>query len=194
MKKINIQTIAGLAVFSAVVIVLQLLGSFIRFGTFSVSLVLIPIVVGAALYGKGAGAWLGLVFGLTVLLSGDAALFLGFDAFGTVITVLAKGVLAGFAAGVVFRLLAQKNTVLATVLSAIVCPVVNTGIFFLGCIAFFYDDIAGLAAADSYSGSVITYVLLFFIGGNFLFEILFNVVLCPIVTRILKGVGAMRRA
>ena len=53
MKKqtITTRTITGVAIFTAIVIVLQLLGSFIRFGPFSISLVLIPIVVGAALYG-----------------------------------------------------------------------------------------------------------------------------------------------
>ncbi len=56
--------IVGIGIFTAIVVVLQLLGSFIRFGTFSISLVLIPIVVGAALYGIGAGAWLGLAFGI----------------------------------------------------------------------------------------------------------------------------------
>ena len=42
---------------------LQFVGSAIRFGPFSISLVLIPIVLGAALYGWGMGCWLGLVFG-----------------------------------------------------------------------------------------------------------------------------------
>ena len=71
----NTQKIVGLGLFTAIVIVLQLMGSFIRFGTFSISLVLVPVVIGAALYGAGAGAWLGFVFGVVVLLSGDAAAF-----------------------------------------------------------------------------------------------------------------------
>lgn len=49
MKKNDIQSLVGTAIVSAVVVVLQLLGSFIKFGTFSVSLVLVPIVIGAAL-------------------------------------------------------------------------------------------------------------------------------------------------
>ena len=70
-KNNNTQKIVGLGLFTAIVIVLQLMGSFIRFGTFSISLVLVPVVIGAALYGAGAGAWLGFVFGVVVLLSGD---------------------------------------------------------------------------------------------------------------------------
>ena len=62
-KRIETRVLTGVAIFTAIVVVLQLLGSFVRFGPFSVSLVLIPIVVGAAMYGAGAGAWLGFVFG-----------------------------------------------------------------------------------------------------------------------------------
>ena len=57
--KNNTKKIVMLGVLTAIVVVLQFLGSFIRFGPFSISLVLIPIVVGAALLGVGAGAWLG---------------------------------------------------------------------------------------------------------------------------------------
>ena len=57
--KTNTKQIAGVGLLTAVVVVLQLLGSFIHFGPFSISLVLIPIVVGASLYGVLSGAWLG---------------------------------------------------------------------------------------------------------------------------------------
>lgn len=93
--KTNTRKIAGVGLLTAVVVVLQLLGSFIHFGPFSISLVLIPIVVGASLYGVLSGAWLGLAFGITVLISGNAAAFLAVNPGGTVITVLLKGALAG---------------------------------------------------------------------------------------------------
>ena len=102
-KNNNTQKIVGLGLFTAIVIVLQLMGSFIRFGTFSISLVLVPVVIGAALYGAGAGAWLGFVFGVVVLLSGDAAAFLGVNALGTILTVLVKGTLAGLLSGGQYR-------------------------------------------------------------------------------------------
>ena len=67
--------LAGMAIFTAIVVVLQLLGTFVRFGPFSISLVLVPIVIGAALYGAKAGAWLGFVFGVVVCAL-DAGAFL----------------------------------------------------------------------------------------------------------------------
>lgn len=95
--------IAGGGHLAAIAAVLQLVGSAIRFGPFSVSLVLIPIVLGAALYGWGMGCWLGLVFGAVVLLSGDAGLFLAADPGGAIVTVLSKGIACGAASGLCCR-------------------------------------------------------------------------------------------
>lgn len=177
--------LTGIAIFTAIVIVLQLLGSFIRFGPFSISLVLIPIVVGAAMYGTAAGAWLGFIFGLVVLLSGDAAAFLGVNALGTIITVIAKGTLAGLCAGLVFRALVKTNTYVAVIVSAVVCPVVNTGVFLLGCLLFFMETINGWAAAAGFA-SAGTYIIVGLVGLNFVFELLVNVILSPVIVRIIS--------
>lgn len=177
--------LTGIAIFTAIVIVLQLLGSFIRFGPFSISLVLIPIVVGAAMYGTTAGAWLGFIFGLVVLLSGDAAAFLGVNALGTIITVIAKGTLAGLCAGLVFRALVKTNTYVAVIVSAVVCPVVNTGVFLLGCLLFFMETINGWAAAAGFA-SAGTYMIVGLVGLNFVFELLVNVILSPVIVRIIS--------
>lgn len=177
--------LTGIAIFTAIVIVLQPLGSFIRFGPFSISLVLIPIVVGAAMYGTAAGAWLGFIFGLVVLLSGDAAAFLGVNALGTIITVIAKGTLAGLCAGLVFRALVKTNTYVAVIVSAVVCPVVNTGVFLLGCLLFFMETINGWAAAAGFA-SAGTYMIVGLVGLNFVFELLVNVILSPVIVRIIS--------
>ena len=175
----------GLALFTALVVILQLLGSFIRFGPFSISLVLIPIVVGAAMYGAGAGAWLGFVFGVAVLLSGDAAAFLPISPLGTIVTVLAKGTLAGFCAGLVFKLLEKKNTYVAVVASAIVCPVVNTGVFLLGCFLFFLETVSQWAAGSGFE-NVGTYMIVGLVGLNFVVELVVDIVLSPIVVRLIN--------
>ena len=183
-QRINTRTLTGVAIFTAIVVVLQLLGSFIRFGQFSISLVLIPIVVGAALYGVGAGAWLGFVFGIAVLLT-DSALFFSVNPIGTVITVLAKGALAGWCAGLVFKALEKKNTWLAVIAAAIVCPVVNTGVFVIGCNLFFLDFIKELAANAGFE-SAGALILFGFVGLNFVFEMLVNIVLSPVILRLIK--------
>ena len=108
-KTVSTRTLTGMALLTAVVVILQFLGAFVRFGPFSISLVLIPIVVGAALYGPLAGAWFGFVFGLVVLLSGDAAAFLVVSPLGTILTVLLKGSLAGLCAGLVYKALSRSR-------------------------------------------------------------------------------------
>ena len=128
-KKMSVQTIAGLAMLTAIVVVLQLIGASVRLGTFSVSFVLLPIVIGSALYGPWAGAWLGGVFGLVVLLSGDANAFLAMNPVATVLVVMLKGILAGLLGGLVYRALEKKSQLLAAYGSAVTVPVVNTGIF-----------------------------------------------------------------
>ncbi len=171
------------AILTAIVVILQYMGSFIKLGTFSVSLVLLPIVIGAALYGPKLGAWLGFVFSVVVLISGDAALFLGINYWGTVVTVILKGTLAGLLTGFVYNWLKNANTYVAVIVSAIVCPVVNTGIFAIGCFTFFIDAIAQMAGGAELATR---YVFLVMIGGNFLFEVLVNAVLSPAIVRLLK--------
>ena len=186
MKKVNTKTLAGLGLMTAIVIVLQLVGGAIRFGTFSISLVLLPIVVGAALYGAGAGAWLGFVFGAAVLFSGDAAAFLAVNAPGAVILCLAKGTLAGLFAGLVYKLAEKKSKILGTALAAVTAPVVNTGIFLLGCWVFFLDTVKGWAAAAGVE-NVGMYMLVGFVGINFVIELAVNVLLCPVVVRVVDA-------
>ena len=187
-KNNNTQKIVGLGLFTAIVIVLQLMGSFIRFGTFSISLVLVPVVIGAALYGAGAGAWLGFVFGVVVLLSGDAAAFLGVNALGTILTVLVKGTLAGLLSGLVYKALENKNRTLAVALAAVTCPVVNTGVFLIGCLLFFMETIGGWADAMGFGANVGQYMIVGLVGANFIFELLFNVVfLSTIISLLVQG-------
>lgn len=186
MKNDKTKRMVGLGLFTAIVVVLQLLGSFIRFGTFSVSLVLVPLVVGAALYGVGAGAWLGAVFGFAVLASGDAALFWAVNVPGTLLTVMAKGILAGLAAGAVYRLLAGKSALVATVAAALACPLVNTGVFLLGCRLFFFDTIAAMAENAGFAGSTGAFLIVGMVGLNFVAELVFNIVLSPAIVRLVQ--------
>lgn len=183
MNNTKTRRMVGVAILSAVVVVLQLLGSFIKFGPVSVSLVLIPIVVGAAMYGPGAGAFLGCVFSLVVLLQPDTAFFYGISFFGTVITVLVKGTTAGFLSGLTYKAISGKKEWLAVILAAVVCPLVNTGFFSLGCRIFFWD-----ALAEQGGGNALLFLITGMIGLNFLAEFAANVICAPVILRILHAV------
>ena len=173
-----------MGVLTAIVIVLQALAIGIKFGPFSITLVLVPIVVGAAMYGWKAGAWLGLVFGVVVLIT-DAAAFLAVSVLGTVVTCILKGVLAGTAAAGVYKLLENKNRWAAILTAAIVCPIVNTGIFLLGCLVFFYSTISEWAAGAGFE-SVGAYLIIGFVGWNFLVEMIINLCLSTVIVRVLS--------
>ena len=184
--KFNVKKLVGIAVFTAIVVVLQLLGGGIKVGgLFSISLVLVPIVVGAAVYGWEAGLWLGGAFGLAVLLSGDAAAFMVVDPIGTVVTVMLKGIGCGFAAGLLYKLLSGKSMVLGALAAALVCPVVNTGIFLIGCRLFFYDTVAQWGAAAGFPNAA-AYMFLGLAGINFLVEVATNLILAPVIIRLIR--------
>ena len=182
--KTNTKKIVGTGLFTAIVVVLQLVASAIKFGPFSITLVLAPIIIGAAMYGIGAGAWLGFAFGVTVLISGDAAAFLTINPAGTVITVLLKGTLAGLAAAVVFKALKNVNTLLAVILAGIACPLVNTGIFLIGCRLFFYSTIQQWAACMGIENAAV-YMITVLVGVNFIIELLVNLVLSSAIVKII---------
>ena len=176
--------LAGLALFTAIVVVLQLLGSFIKVGPFAVSLVLIPIVVGAAVYGVKAGAWLGFVFGVVVTIAvvtgADAGGYIMFSArpVMTVIVCLLKGTAAGYVAGLVYRAISKKNALAGVIVAAAAAPVVNTGLFVLA-----------MLQLQAWAGdtAVATYIVTGLVGVNFLLELGVNLVLSPTITRLIAA-------
>lgn len=178
----NTKKIAGTGILTAIVFVLQAVGGSIKLGPFSISLVLIPIVVGAALYGILSGAWLGAAFAAAVLVSGDAGVFLAINPAGTVVTVMLKGILAGLFAGVAYALVEKKSNPGAIITAAIICPVVNTGVFLAGCGIFFMDTIREWAAGTN----VLAYMLTGLVGLNFLFELGANLVLAPVIVKLVQ--------
>lgn len=174
------------AILTALVVILQLMGAFVRLGPFSVSLVLVPIVIGAAICSVKVGAWLGFVFGAAVLLSGDAAAFLAVDIFGTIVTVLLKGTLAGLLASLTYKALKDANIYVAVVVAAIVCPVVNTAVFLIGCLVFFMDTVAMWAQSAGLGTNVGKYMIFGLVGANFLFELGMNIILSPVIVRLIN--------
>lgn len=184
-KRFNAKTLTGMGLLTAVVIVLQFVCLALRpTGFFNITLCLVPIVVGAALYGVKAGAWLGFVFGVIVTVT-DSASFMVINAPATVAVCVLKGTLAGLAAGAVYKLLEKKNLYAAAVTAGVVCPVVNTGVFVLGCFAFFMPTIAewGLAAGIE---NAVYYLFAFIIGTNFFIEFAVNIVLSSVMVSIIK--------
>lgn len=178
------RNIAYLAVLTALVIVLQLWGSAIKVGATSFSLVLIPIVLGAVMIGPVAGAFLGFVFGLIVLIAGitgtDAFTFILFSdhPFLTSALCLIKGAAAGFVSGILFSVLKNKNKYAAVIVASVAAPIVNTGLFILGALLMSGTLSENFVAEGS---SVIYFLVVGCAGINFLVEFAVNLVASPAI-------------
>ncbi len=180
-KRGYVSVIAGMGVLTAIVVVLQLMSSVIHFGPFSITLALTPIIVGGALYGLKGGAWLGLVMAVTVLLSGDAAAFLAVSIPGTLTVVLVKSTAAGLLASLVYKLIEKKNVYVAVVAAGIAAPVVNTGLFIVGCMTFFIDTI------NEWSGQMpaLEFIITGMVGLNFIVELFVNMALSAVTVTLI---------
>lgn len=184
-KRFDTQQITLAAILTAIVVVLQLIANFVQpVPGVSITFVLVPVIIGAALLGVWAGAWLGFIFGAVVLIGG-ASVFLAISWPGTVITVLVKGCCAGLAAGLIYRLLERFNQYLAVFAAAIVCPVVNTGLFLVGCRVFFWNTIKEWGNAAGFKNPF-AYMILGLAGINFLIELGINMLLAPTILRIIN--------
>ena len=185
-SRFGARQIALTAMLTAIVAVLQLLGNYVQpIPGVSLSFVLVPIVLGAALLGPWAGAWLGFVFSFMVLVTGGATAFFPISPVGTVLTVIVKGCCAGLLAGLVYKALEKKNQYLAIICAAVTAPVVNTGIFLIGCRLFFWPTIVEWGKGAGFENPV-AYAFLGLAGVNFLVELGINVLLAPVILRLIK--------
>ena len=173
-SSVDIRKITFLGVLTAIVVVLQLVGNYVAVPigavSVSISLSLIPIVIASTIRGPLSGGWLGFVSAMVILLFNGATFFLGINAFGTVVVVLVKGIASGLCAGIVYKLIYRFNKYAAVIVAAIVCPVVNTGLFFLGSLIFFYDILPLVAI-----GALV----------NFSFEVVVNIIFSTSIVRII---------
>lgn len=193
MNTMNTKTgrLVGMGILAALIIVLQTFASSIKIVNFTPPLSLIPIIIGAIIFDEFAGAILGLIFGIVVVLaviSGTepfSTLMLNYNPVMTVIICILKGTVAGYVSGLLYKLLSkQNNNIFALIISSIATPIVNTGIFAFGMLTVFYkliNDTAASAGADN----TIIFFFSGFIGINFLIEIVFVAVLVPAISNII---------
>ena len=180
----------SLALLAALVIVLQTVASNIKVGPIPITLTLVPIVIGAVLYGPGAGALLGATFGLVTAVAGLTGYDAGTQALiqaspvWTILTCFVKATAAGWVAGLVYRALRKKQT-LGCVLASMSAPVVNTGIFLLAMTTVLRSSLEAWAGGTD----MVYYVFVVLTGVNFLVEFGVNAVLSAAIARIVKAVA-----
>lgn len=180
--------LAVLALFTALTIALQFLSYFVKIGNFSLSLVLIPIVLAGAMYGVKCGAFLGGVFGvITVIgcisgIDGGGNILFNASPLLTILVCMLKGILCGVASAAISNLLKAKSPTLAVVLAAAAAPIVNTGTFLILMVLFFKDILYSWANGTNLA----SYIIVGLVGINFIIEFTINLVLSPAIMRVIK--------
>jgi len=181
-KILNLTQTAFLA---TLIVLLQVMTYFIKLGPFNMSFVLVPVVIGGIMLGPKYGTILGGIFGLVVTivsaigLDAGGAIVFAANPFLCALTCIGKGVLAGFVPAVVYNALAKKmkNKIPAMIVAAILAPVCNTFTFCFAMYFLFNDVLVSWAGGTN----VMLYMLTGLVGVNFLFELVLNVILCPVI-------------
>lgn len=180
-RNLQINKITGIAILGALVVVLQLFSNYVQFGSVSITLSLIPIVVGAVMYGPLTGFALGALSGILVFVAPSTmALFWDYGVITTFLVCVLKMALAGLVSGILYKLIYKINNSFAAVTASVIVPIVNTGLFAIAAYLFYYDLLAGFAEGQN----VVAFLFLSFIGINFIIEFFVNAILSTVVIRL----------
>lgn len=179
------------ALLAAVVVVLQLLSTYIKFGTVEITLALTPIIVGAAIYGWKCGAFLGFVMSAVIFIMGVSAggamiPMVQYNLPASIIVCFGKGIAAGAVAGIVYKVISKKSPVLAAFSASALTPIVNTGIYIIGMITIFNGY---LTQGSTESSPILSFILLV-LSINFFIELAVNLVLATVITRVVDYYNA----
>lgn len=178
----TVRNIPYIAILAAIEIVLQFIGNAIAFGPVSINLSLIPIALGAILFGPWVGLFLGIINSLFVLMAPSTMLFYNVSVVGTILTVFVKSSAAGLFGGFIYLGLNKFNNLLATIITSISLPIINTGLFVVGCMMFFKplleENVGDFA-------NIYQFLFIGMIGWNFIFELTTSVVLIYPIYRII---------
>lgn len=176
----RIQKITGISILMTLAIVLTFISNYVPAGMVNINLTLVVIVIGACIYGPLAGLLLGVINGIITLIApATLAVFFPLHPLLTILLCIVKTGVAGLVSGLLFKLFKSiKKEFIGTIVSSIVVPIINTGLFIIGVLLFFLD-VYGDAT------TLITLVL----SVNFLIEFISIVVLSPAIYRIIKVVA-----
>ena len=183
------QILTGMGMLTALVVVLQLFATFITLPVANPNLTLIPIVIGGAIYGKKAGAWLGFVMAAVILgtyVAGSVGLgpvIMTRMPVETILITIFRGIMTGLIPAVLYSIIKKKDMVVGAFVAALLCPVINTGIYVVGVVWLFKDIYFEI---KNISGGNIYWILLTSIAVNFTIEFIINTVLSPVILSIVK--------
>jgi len=192
--RLNIRKMVIIAMLSGISIFLGLTGlGFIPLPLFKLTILHIPVIIGAIIEGPIVGASIGFIFGLFSIYQNITAPTVMSPFFYNPIVSILPRVLIGVVAYYVYKLLRDKfkNTKIAITIAAITGSLINT-IGVLGSIYLFYfkdyaEILLSKGTVTSTSRTSITIALMSIFGTNGLSEaILSAAITAPIVIAIFK--------
>ena len=131
------RALVQLAVFAAIIILMSFTPiGFLRIGPISITLIPLPVAIGAVLLGQKGGAILGFVFGLVSFLQcflGDpfGAVLIGVSPVLAAILLIVPRILCGWLPALLFDLIRRKSksNTIPCLVASISCPLFNTLFF-----------------------------------------------------------------
>ncbi len=183
-----------LSMLIALVLVLQLTAGFMSIGTLTFSFVLVPIVIGAILFGAKGGAFLGFVWGAVVAYMGAmgwlgalVTLMWTQNPICMILVCVVKGILAGLCPALVYGGLSKTKLppLAGTMIAAVVAPIVNTGVFLVGMFTVFGEILQTFAVSAGFANVMVAAVV-GLVGINFVVEFSINLILGPTILRIIN--------
>lgn len=180
----QVKKITGIAILIAIEIVLQTIGNYVAFpGGIAINLALIPIALGAIMYGPLAGAILGFINGLVILFAPSTLAFWSYSKIGTIVTCLTKCTVAGAISGLLYMLISKKNKLLGSIVASLIIPIINTTLFVVLYVTIFNGLYKESAPADM---TLLKLLFTTFIAINFILEFSITTVLSPAINKVIK--------
>ncbi len=184
----NIYQMVLIAMFIALMLVMNFtpIGYITVTGAFAITLMTIPVALGAACTGMSGGAILGFVFGLTsflqafgigFMLDPSATPLFNENPIGYIITCFVPRIVTGFFAGFVFSLFERKGktNIFSFIITSAIVPILNTALFMSSYVIFY--------SKTSLGGAVMT-VLLTILTINFLVELLVTTIAGSAISKV----------
>lgn len=193
-KFFSARNVAILGILIALVIVLQLFASAIPMFGITLNFSLIPIAIAGILLGYLGGAIVGFSCGLVVFISmavlgGEIFTATLFQAHPVILTIICIGktTVAGLVSGLIFKFISKKSVFVAVCVSAVILPIVNTGIYMLG-IVLMKDTTATFLGMGASSAGVVFTTVFAIIWLNFVLEMAVNLIFIPMIHRVIKAI------
>lgn len=176
--KLSVQDMVQMSVLIAIMLLLELTGlGMIKTAGLEITIMLVPVIVGAIVMGPGAGALLGGVFGLISFWecfgkSAFGAVLLGINPLSTFFVCVPTRILAGWICGLVFKALSKvdKSRLWSFGAAGLCGALCNTAFFMTTlCLCFYHTEFIQNFVQAFGSANPFLFVIAF-VGVNGLIE------------------------